>query len=619
MNNILTSKWLTICTNNISFNYLFDKLNIKNIIIEQDDIFSNNLFNQLNNSGSYNIVMLKDLGNIKYDNSSTAIIITNYNRYYHIYNKYSNLFYVFSIKELINFTYDLFIEYKRIRNTYKNQKIFLIRLPLFRYELNPSNSYESILQTLPYNREKLQTNPAYFQELYSDIDEYSDEYIHNIYSEIPIIEQKITIKDKVEETITYYKHIDFKSKYVNIINGTRYTHYQNQNAISNIHIFGNCFAFGIGTDDKHTIASQLQQLTDNYIVHNHGVWNGNADCIFAKDIEDNDIIIIITLSVHLPTKQKKYLYDICKTELQNIGIVYDELTQLFEKNIKYYFTDSTHINHRGYSKIAEYINTQYISKIKPIESNINSNKNKSVSRNIIQSDLSIDTYLNYLKSEKLAYSDNGVVGAIVMNCNPFTNGHRYLIEYASKQVDYLYIFVVEEDKSFFPFKDRFMLIQKGTNDLNNVKVIRSGAFIISTTTFPEYFSKDSIKNTTIDPSTDINTFGQYIAPVLNIQVRFAGSEPLCNVTNTYNNYMRKLLPKYSIEFHEIPRLQYNNNDISASFVRQLLGKIMQNTPNQIRGGLTTNNNLLLELSKLVPEHTYEYLLKYIEDKGVVHE
>ena len=37
---------------------------------------------------------------------------------------------------------------------------------------------------------------------------------------------------------------------------------------------------------------------------------------------------------------------------------------------------------------------------------------------------------------------SGTVGAIVMNCNPFTMGHRYLIETAASQVDRLYVFVL---------------------------------------------------------------------------------------------------------------------------------------------------------------------------------
>ena len=62
-------------------------------------------------------------------------------------------------------------------------------------------------------------------------------------------------------------------------------------------------------------------------------------------------------------------------------------------------------------------------------------------------------------------------GAIVMNCNPFTKGHRYLIEQAAGQVDLLYIFVVEEDKSTFKFEDRIEMVRRGTVDLDKVKVL----------------------------------------------------------------------------------------------------------------------------------------------------
>ena len=34
------------------------------------------------------------------------------------------------------------------------------------------------------------------------------------------------------------------------------------------------------------------------------------------------------------------------------------------------------------------------------------------------------------------------IGAAVMNCDPFTLGHRYLIETATKQCDHLYVFVL---------------------------------------------------------------------------------------------------------------------------------------------------------------------------------
>jgi [citrate (pro-3S)-lyase] ligase len=38
-----------------------------------------------------------------------------------------------------------------------------------------------------------------------------------------------------------------------------------------------------------------------------------------------------------------------------------------------------------------------------------------------------------------------------MNANPFTLGHRHLVEQAAARCDALHLFVVREDASFFPF------------------------------------------------------------------------------------------------------------------------------------------------------------------------
>ena len=121
--------------------------------------------------------------------------------------------------------------------------------------------------------------------------------------------------------------------------------------------------------------------------------------------------------------------------------------------------------------------------------------------------------------EKMHSSEN--VGSIVMNANPFTLGHRYLIEEAAKQCEYLLVFVVQEDKSFFPFKDRFELVCQGTKDLENVIVVESGEFIISSLTFEGYFNKSQLQDRVIDTSNDVTMFATEIAPSANIKVRFA--------------------------------------------------------------------------------------------------
>ena len=162
------------------------------------------------------------------------------------------------------------------------------------------------------------------------------------------------------------------------------------------------------------------------------------------------------------------------------------------------------------------------------------------------------------------------IGAIVMNCNPFTLGHRYLVEHAAAQVVKLYIFIVEEDKSQFPFADRIELVKQGVKDLSNVEVLPSGKFIISQQTFSGYFNKAELQDVAVDSSEDVEIFGREIAPTLGITIRFAGEEPNDTVTRQYNETMKKILPRYGVEFREIPRKAVGDEVISASTVREAL-------------------------------------------------
>ena len=180
-----------------------------------------------------------------------------------------------------------------------------------------------------------------------------------------------------------------------------------------------------------------------------------------------------------------------------------------------------------------------------------------------------------------------------MNCNPFTKGHQYLIEYAASQVDYLYIFVVQEDKSFFTFDDRFELVKAGTAHLNNVIVVPSGEHVLSYKTLPIYFEKEEQKTAKVDATQDVEIFARYIAPRLGITCRFAGEEPIDMVTKQYNEQMASILPEFGIEFIEIPRktTATDNEVISASRVRRFM---KEEKWEEIRG--------------LVPETTFEYLI-----------
>ncbi|MPN19653.1 hypothetical protein SDC9_167025 [bioreactor metagenome] len=49
-----------------------------------------------------------------------------------------------------------------------------------------------------------------------------------------------------------------------------------------------------------------------------------------------------------------------------------------------------------------------------------------------------------------------------------------------------------------------------------------------------------------------------------------GTEPHCEVTNTYNESMEEILPKYNVQVNLIERKELENDAISASRVRKLL-------------------------------------------------
>lgn len=161
--------------------------------------------------------------------------------------------------------------------------------------------------------------------------------------------------------------------------------------------------------------------------------------------------------------------------------------------------------------------------------------------------------------------------ALVMNCNPFTLGHQYLIEKAASENDILHLFIVSEDSSLVPFAVRKKLVMEGTAHLKNICYHETGPYIISSATFPSYFQKDEIAVIESHANLDINIFAK-IAKILNINRRYVGEEPNSLVTNIYNQIMQKKLPENGIECIVIPRKKYEsaNKVISASTVRQAI-------------------------------------------------
>ena len=176
---------------------------------------------------------------------------------------------------------------------------------------------------------------------------------------------------------------------------------------------------------------------------------------------------------------------------------------------------------------------------------------------------------DFLDSLSVSPAD-GITGAVVMNCNPFTLGHRYLIEQAAKECDRLLVFVLSEDRSYFKTADRMAMVKAGTADLENVTVLPTGPYLISSATFPTYFLKEQADTLNAQCQVDVAVFGKYFVPRFNITRRFVGSEPFCPVTSAYNQALHQLLPAYGVSLKEIPRLETGGNPVSATNVRKLI-------------------------------------------------
>lgn len=186
-------------------------------------------------------------------------------------------------------------------------------------------------------------------------------------------------------------------------------------------------------------------------------------------------------------------------------------------------------------------------------------------------------------------------GIIIMNCNPFTLGHRYLIEQAAQQVETLYILVVREDCSMFSYDERKAIISRGVADLDNVVVCDGSEYSISATTFPTYFLKCLSDASDTQMTLDIDLYRRHIAPALGATVRFVGTEPDDPLTRRYNELMKSMLP----DVREVARLEKNGVVVSASRVRKAIVE-----------------NHLAQAARLVPPTTVPYIVAHMATRAL---
>lgn len=182
---------------------------------------------------------------------------------------------------------------------------------------------------------------------------------------------------------------------------------------------------------------------------------------------------------------------------------------------------------------------------------------------------------NYCDELAKLHVSGKTIGSIVMNANPFTLGHRYLITQALEHCNWLHLFVVKQDASRFAYRDRLALIRDGIKGLERVTLHPGSDYMISKATFPSYFIKDKGLIDECSTALDLLLFRQKIAPTLGINVRFVGTEPFDPVTAKYNRDMAFWLSESTCSFpaikvEELLRIEIDGSPVSASRVRKLL-------------------------------------------------
>ena len=421
-------------------------------------------------------------------------------------------------------------------------------------------------------------NGIVFCQVLSNLDTLIDRRCLALMEDYPTRKEIDNVLTPPESYLDVYgvrKFKDFSSQYVNTGGGIRVTTGQPPQYDHSVFVLGGCLAFGVAASDDKTISSYLQSELNKYapgyrfIVHNYGYYLMQEetdrsmemfDVLESLPVRAGDIVLIL----HPPIE----------------GIPFVDMSNAAKRPHKYgeVFFCVDHYTPAGYRMMADKL-YEYLEENKYFQENATDCVQVSHSSDKNQTDLSGTGFdestlkeLNEYKASLREIYDSirPRIGAIVMNCNPFTKGHRYLIEEALKRCSQLVVFIVQEDRSIFSFQDRIRLVKEGVKDLRNVTVVPSGRFIISSLTFREYFNKSECQEQVVDTSEDVSIFAREIAPCLNISVRFVGEEPIDRITRQYNDTMKAILPQYGIEVVEVPRKKIDSEIISASKVRELL-------------------------------------------------
>lgn len=354
-------------------------------------------------------------------------------------------------------------------------------------------------------------------------------------------------------------------------------------AKNNIYIYGSCLSFGLFADDNRTFPSLLQDKINHSAlagmkVHNYGLKGQNCvlnDLLFVLNtpLKQGDCIILV----------EKYSQEI-QALLNKCGIDLHDFSSYLNKfslNGPNFLNSAFHCNHIIYQHLADYTFSLIINNNYKIQEESNTPysyfemtlKDVQIDTDSLIDKIFIKDLINKLHENRFEHKDNAIIGSVVIAANPLTWGHAKLIDLMAKECHYCYVFVIEDDHFDIPFDKRYEMVRQYAKQYSNCKTITTGKYFGADFLFPEYHDrKKFIKKKINNPLIDTLIFAKHIAPLLNINRRYLGTEESDPITKQFNEYLTSTLPKYGIEVKIIQRFTSNNSnkEIKGDIVRKMI-------------------------------------------------
>lgn len=427
-------------------------------------------------------------------------------------------------------------------------------------ELQVTDSWKKYRQR---TAERLKENPISLKTPWSKGED--DAKFYDELYELEDYKNQTAQKEIFDSNICYEYKRNLSGKYFDAVDGHRITCFQPDQYVGTIYILGLCIIVGRHVEDQYTIESWLQKYLSekgyHYRVENYG---------FESRVDSGIDVRLEEIGRYSPNDIVIYMSGL--GESVNIkGISVEKIFEKYNVPDDWVMDMYSHCNHKANKCIAN----EMFEMVKPYllhasEENLtNCQDDIQIEMHDVMADYVERKYIRQYFNDFCGEKYNSV-GAVVMKGDPFSYGHRYLVEQALQQVEFLIIFVIEEDIYQFSFEERYRMIVEGTSDLENVMVVPNDDFVFSRKTYWEYYRPREEGVAVLNAEYDINLFADYIAKPLHITHRFVGQDIKEQMVLVYNEVLKRILPQKGIHYIEVPAISSGDEKRYTSQIRRFL-------------------------------------------------